>query len=204
MANPLPNTHTNATKTAILPTQTPFVCRATKYIWSEGEALMTHKQVLRDPHKRIRAYKIFTQSLISQFERRGIEPMVVDASRPSHSDTPISTHWMAWSDVDSAPVWGLFAEMDQSTVEPADNDRSRCIAWGDGPVLAWADEDPAALDQLRAALQTLPPWLRGGMVSMDAVFPVQIRLETPTARKSAAVRHSTEQASVMGRRASGG
>ena len=165
---------------------------------------MSHKQVLREPSKRLNAYKTFTQSLMNQFQRRGVEPVVIEATHALGSSAPITTRWFVWSDEGSAPVWALFIEMDQSAVEPADNDRSRCIAWGDGPVLAWADEDPAALDQLRAALQTLPPWLRGGMVSMDAVFPVQIRLETPTARKSAAVRHSTEQVSVTGRRASGG
>lgn len=193
------------------PTHTRFVTRGTRYVWSEGDALMTHKRVLRDPAKRARAFQLFAESLVPNFEKRGIQPTIVSVNPRASvaiEEAPTSTlRWMAWSDPndETAPIWALFADtVVGNEVALVDNDTSRCIAWGDGPVLAWADEDPTALGHLREALLQLPLWLRSGLHSMDAVFPVQIAVDFPSARQVPVSRQATEQASMPVRRVSQG
>jgi len=48
------------------------------------------------------------------------------------------------------------------------------LAWGDGPVMAWASDRPGAREVLREALRAVPDFLTGGLASADATLPVRI------------------------------
>ena len=65
------------------------------------------------------------------------------------------------------------------------NDGYVLAAWGDGPVIAWANELPAVRAVLREALTTLPAWLAGGVVSGDATLPLRIVPVTGDAGRAA-------------------
>ena len=51
---------------------------------------------------------------------------------------------------------------------------SDLVAWGDGPVLAWASDRPDARAILREALRALPVFLAAGLASADATLALRI------------------------------
>jgi hypothetical protein len=204
MVTPLANNKSTRHSSTALTTQHPFTANGVTYVWSEGPGLLTHRAVLRTPAKRERAYKLFVETLLPQFDRAQLKPLV----SPAKSKASLSARWLCWTDPKSEapPVWALVvdAATPDATHAIADNDTGRVVAWGDGPALAWADAEAVSLGVLRDALHEPPPWLVRGLASMDAEFPVQITVRPPFAKLPSRAQRAVESASMPVRRAGRG
>lgn len=144
------------------------------YRWYEGDGVVTDPGALRDAARRDGLGALFTRRVVPQVERRGARGLVYPAAVPKGM-TSGDARWVAWrAPGDPAPVWGLYLAAGRLESPEVTDDVFVLIAWGDGPVLAWADRRGAARAVLRAALRVPPPWLQEGMRSRDVTFPVRI------------------------------
>jgi hypothetical protein len=151
-----------------------FVADDRSYRWIEGNGAQV--RTLRHTLRREQLPELFARAVAPQMERRGAARASLPAAAPDGT-MATDVRWVAWS----APgerdvVWGLYAvarRLEARAQGPA-NDTLVLIAWGDGPVLAWADERAMAHHFLRSALRRPPPWLARGMCSGDPTFPVRV------------------------------
>lgn len=141
-----------------------FTAHGRVYRWFEGEPSS------RAEGARARAMEIFTRAVVPQLERR-------HAIKLTQSAAQGGARWVAWrAPGEAALVWALYAParvIDPRATEPA-NDTLALVAWGDGPVLAWAHEGVAARALVRAALHVPPSWLAEGFRSADPTLPVRV------------------------------
>ncbi|MBL8603295.1 MAG: hypothetical protein JNK72_15330 [Myxococcales bacterium] len=145
------------------------------YRWAEGVG-HARAEALRGRREALRA--AFEQTVLPGLVRRGAARKVV-VSSPKRGEPRV--WWALWqAPGDARPVWALYASSrcldvhTTATLGRAANDGAVLVAWGDGPVLAWASEREALRGLLRAALHALPSFLGDGLCSGDATFPVKI------------------------------
>lgn len=129
----------------------------------------------------------FYTAVLPELARRGAVHQVRGIGPRGGSSRAL---WSSWRlPGEARVVWALRVSTRQvrgAAGEPAPaNDGYVLAAWGDGPVLAWADERPAVRAVLREALAALPPWLRDGVVSGDATLPLRIVPVTGDAGRAA-------------------
>jgi hypothetical protein len=165
-----------------------FVSEGRAMVWREGSSLVPSRYREEGEAQRAEREAVFLRKLVPQAERRGI---VADKrpAAPAEGVAVEDARWVCWfrEGEDPAPLWALFAHSRALAGAPADNDTWRLVAWGDGPALAWASDEPAAQRCLRAALRVPPPWLAGGMASRDPSFPVRIERATERSEAGQAV-----------------
>jgi hypothetical protein len=184
----------------------PFVSEGRAWVWREGVELLPPRYRSMSDERRAALRALFLRKLVPQAEKRGIAAESFDAHTPQDLSSA-EVRWARWfrEGEDPAPMWALFAqsslfEPEHDLAQSAVNDTWCLVAWGDGPVLAWASDHTTALRILRAALQAPPPWLHGGMVSRDPAFAVRLERTAIEGRprKSTAKRRTerTEHAHV--------
>jgi hypothetical protein len=163
-----------------------FEVRGQAYRWLEGDA--AGARPLRHSLEHDELPEFFTRVLLPQLERRR-------ATKVAHPGTLVDgassadVQWFAWRDADARDVvWALYVtarRLDPRASAPA-NDTLVLVAWGDGPVLAWAHAASGARAVVREALRVPPPWLVAGVCSGDPTFPVRLEPRTPMAVDPAA------------------
>lgn len=111
----------------------------------------------------------FVHTLIPTLRARCVTPKTLSVK--GFGD-PAALHWCLWQTINSHSLWALYASAHYATHSPHPaNDSTRLVAWGDGPVLAWADTDPGLRRALHHALQHPPAFLSRGVVSTDPTLP---------------------------------
>lgn len=144
-----------------------FVARGVAYRWRV--APVTDAAALRDGARREDLARAFHRVVRPSVERR--KARVLELAVPAQDAG--RARWVAWTAPgEEVPVWGLYRA--RRGEAPAANDAWELIAWGDGPALAWADEEPSARALLCRALREPPVWLSAGMASRDPTFAVRI------------------------------
>lgn len=174
-----------------------FESQGRAWLWREGATVVgeRYRSVSESQRDELRA--LFLRKLVPQAEKRGIAADPCAAQAPS-GVASADVRWVRWfrEGEDPAPLWALFAQSRVLSSTDADNDTWNLVAWGDGPALAWASNDPIAQSCLRAALRAMPAWLSGGVLSRDPSFAVRIERASDASR--------TRRASTTRREASDG
>ncbi len=158
-----------------------FSTHGRRYVWHEGEHVQA-PGAARLADRRHALAAAFTATVLPGLERRGAEHRVVGAGPRGGL---ARAHWVVWrAPGDRHPVWALYVLTrrlgDRSLWETAAvnhrpaNDGALLVAWGDGPVMAWASDRPGCREVLREALRTVPDFLAGGLASADVTMPVRI------------------------------
>ncbi|MDP3275279.1 MAG: hypothetical protein Q8Q09_08810 [Deltaproteobacteria bacterium] len=157
-----------------------FVHNGRSYVLETAEGDAT-RRVLSRSHSEIES--MFLRKLVPQAERRAIA--AESLTLPTSEALPEELRWVRWHrpEESPAPIWGLFlrSEPALNPEESLDEDNSPAndtltlLAWGDGPVMAWARATPEAHALIVRALRTLPPWLMDGVVSVDPFFKTSVR-----------------------------
>lgn len=145
------------------------------YRWIEGPASL-HPRASSLLALRPRARSRFYTVVLRDLTHRGASRQVQGIGPRGGSSRALWSWWRAPGE--DRVVWALHVSTRQVRgVVPGGapaNDGYVLAAWGDGPVIAWADELPAVRAVLRDALATPPWWLRAGVVSADATLPLRI------------------------------
>lgn len=132
-----------------------------RYRWVEGA---THPSASRFRGRRGELRSLLTRSVIPSQQRRGAVHEQIPALDGGRA------WWVTWRCSGEAAVWALYC----ATAGESANDGARLAAWGDGPVIAWADEDAVIRGRLREALQRVPGFLAEGVCSADETFAVRL------------------------------
>ncbi len=158
-----------------------FSAHGRRYVWHEGDHVRA-PAAARLADRRPALGEAFARTVLPGLERRGAARRVLGAGPRGGLGR---AYWAVWqAPGDRQPVWALY----EPTRQPGDrarwevagvshrpaNDGALLVAWGDGPVLAWASDRPGAREALREALRTLPDFLEGGLASADASLPLRI------------------------------
>ncbi len=152
----------------------PFLTTS-QFRWIEGPSAL-HPRAVTLASRRAQVRQSFYTAVLPDLARREVRRRVQGIGVRGGSSRAI---WSSWQVPGGDQVlWALQVSTRQvpGAVEgkaPA-NDGYVLAAWGDGPVIAWADERPAVRAVLREALATLPSWLGAGVVSGDATLPLRI------------------------------
>jgi len=145
------------------------------WLWREGASVIDarYRSVSEQVREQLRS--LFLRKLVVAAEKRGITAESFAAATPPGM-AAADVRWMRWhrEGEGSAPLWALFVQSRVLSCTEADNDTWMLVAWGDGPVLAWASNEAGAQACLRAALHAPPTWLHQGMASRDPAFCVRI------------------------------
>lgn len=160
-----------------------FESQGRAWLWREGATVVSERYRSVSDAQRDELRALFSRKLVPQAEKRGI------TAEPSAAQAPAGVasadvRWVRWfrEGEDPAPLWALFAQSRVLSSTDADNDTWNLVAWGDGPALAWASNDPIAQSCLRAALRAMPAWLSGGLLSRDPSFAVRIERASDATR----------------------
>lgn len=158
-------------------THETFAIGQRHYRWEEGDSARSARaEALRGRRDALRV--AFVQTVVPGLGRRGAATKTVPVGPRRAVPRAYWTTWTAPGD--ARPVWALYASTrclsaeSVATLGRAANDGAVLVAWGDGPVLAWASERPELRMVLRQALRSLPGFLGEGLCSGDATFPVKI------------------------------
>jgi hypothetical protein len=156
------------------------------WLWREGPSLLPPKYRSVTDADRDALESVFSRKLVPQAEKRGIAGELFTARAPD-GVLRADVRWVRWQhpEQDPSPLWGLFVQSHALGDPVASNDAWKVVAWGDGPALAWASDEPRARDFLRSALRAPPPWLRAGMASREPGFPVRIERDQPRGHRRA-------------------
>lgn len=156
------------------------------YRWIEGAAGL-HPRAVALASRRALVRERFYTAVLPDLARRNVARQVRGIGVRGGSSRAI---WSSWKiPGEERVLWALQVSTRQvrgavGGKSPA-NDGYVLAAWGDGPVIAWANELPAVRAVLREALATLPPWLSAGVVSGDATLPLRIVAVTGDAGRAA-------------------
>ena len=145
------------------------------YRWIEGPPGL-HPRAVAVASRRALVRERFYTAVLPDLARRGVPRQVRGIGVRGGSSRAI---WSSWKmPGEERVLWALQVSTRQvrgatGHRTPA-NDGYVLAAWGDGPVIAWANDLPVVREVLREALATLPTWLCGGVVSGDATLPLRI------------------------------
>lgn len=156
------------------------------YRWIEGSAGLHPRSVALASRRPLLRERFYT-AVLPDLARRGAARQVLGIGVRGGSSRAIWSSWkvpgeerVLWAlQVSTRQVRGAAGER-----APA-NDGYVLAAWGDGPVIAWANDLPPVRAVLREALSSLPPWLSEGVVSADATLPLRIVRLTGDAGRAA-------------------
>jgi len=159
---------------------------APRHRWIEGPAGL-HPRAAALASQRPLLRERFYTAVLPDLARRGVARQVRGIGVRGGSSRAI---WSSWKvPGEDRVLWALQVSTRQvrgatGGRAPA-NDGYVLAAWGDGPVIAWANDLPAVRAVLREALATLPSWLSAGVVSADATLPLRIVALTADAGRAA-------------------
>jgi hypothetical protein len=158
----------------------------TRYRWIEGDAAL-HPGAAALASRRPLLRERFYTAVLPDLSRRGVTRQVHGMGPRGSSSRAIWSSWRVPNE--DRVLWALQVSTRQvrgatGGRAPA-NDGYVLAAWGDGPVIAWANDLPAVRAVLREALATPPAWLRAGAVSADATLPLRIVPVTGDAARAA-------------------
>lgn len=156
------------------------------YRWIEG-APGLHPRAVALASRRSLVRERFYTVVLPDLARRGVRRQVRGIGVRGGSSRAI---WSSWQmPGEDRVLWALQVSTRQvrgaAGAQGPANDGYVLAAWGDGPVIAWANDVPAVRAVLRDALSALPGWLAGGVVSGDATLPLRIVPVTADAARAA-------------------
>ena len=169
-------TTVKATAPSTRPIVREFGAPSGRYRWTEGAPNGTDTLALRSDASRAHLAARLRQEIVPELEQRGARGLVFRAA-PSAGVSARDVRWVVWrTQRGDGSVWALYlaSRCLAPAGDSAANDAFVLAAWGEGQVLAWADEREGARSALRAALSVPPPWLKQGFRSHDETFPVRI------------------------------
>lgn len=156
------------------------------YRWIEGP-LGLHPRAVALASQRSLVRERYYTAVLPDLARRGARRHAQGIGARGGSSRAIWSSWRAPGD--ERVVWALHVSTRQvrgATDGPGPaNDGYVLAAWGDGPVIAWANDLPAVRAVLREALATPPAWLAAGVVSGDATLPLRVVPVTGDAGRAA-------------------
>ena len=167
-------------------TATQALSPTARHRWIEGP-LGLHPRAVALASRRSLVRERFYTAVLPDLARRGVRRQVQGIGVRGGSSRAI---WSSWrTPGEERVLWALQVSTRQvrgaaGAKAPA-NDGYVLAAWGDGPVIAWANDLPAVRAVLREALATLPGWLDDGVVSGDATLPLRIVPVTGDAGRAA-------------------
>lgn len=148
---------------------------AARLCWIEGAAALHPRAVALAPRRALLRERFYT-AVLPDLARREVRRRVQGIGVRGGSSRAVWSSWRVPGE--DRVLWALQVSTQQVRgVAPGRapaNDGYVLAAWGDGPVLAWADDRPAVRAVLREALTNPPEWLREGMVSGDATLPLRL------------------------------
>ncbi len=152
----------------------PFLTTS-QFRWIEGAAGL-HPRAVALASQRSLVRERFYTAVLPDLARREVRRHIQGIGVRGGSSRAIWSSWRVPGE--DRVLWALQVSTRQvpGAIEgraPA-NDGYVLAAWGDGPVIAWANDRPAVRAVLREALATLPSWLSAGVVSGDATLPLRI------------------------------
>jgi hypothetical protein len=158
----------------------------TRYRFIEGDAAL-HPGAAALASRRPLVRERFYTAVLPDLARRGVVRQVHGMGPRGGSSRAIWSSWRVPGE--DRVIWALQVSTRQvrgatGGRAPA-NDGYVLAAWGDGPVIAWANDLPAVRAVLREALLTPPAWLRAGAVSGDATLPLRLVPVTADAARAA-------------------
>ncbi|MDB4932735.1 MAG: hypothetical protein JWM10_5219, partial [Myxococcaceae bacterium] len=134
---------------------------ATHYRWIEGEAAL-HPSAAALASRRPLVRERFYTVVLPDLAHRGVARQVHGMGPRGASSRAIWSSWRVPGE--DRVLWALQVSTRQvrgaTGGRPPANDGYVLAAWGDGPVIAWANDLPAVRAVLREALATPPAWLR--------------------------------------------
>ncbi len=153
------------------PLRQDFILNGRRYRWVEGAL---HPAAARFRGRRQELGGMLGHTVVPALIRRGAVRGQLKATDDGRA------WWVTWRREGDAPVWALYVSTRglsrAATLTRAmpSNDGALLAAWGDGPVLAWASEEPALRARLREALRNVPGFLSEGVCSADETFAVRV------------------------------
>ena len=156
------------------------------YRWIEGSAGQHPRAVALASRRPLLRERFYT-AVLPDLARRGAARQVRGIGVRGGSSRAI---WSSWKvPGEERVIWALQVSTRQvrgaaGERAPA-NDGYVLAAWGDGPVIAWANDLPSVRAVLREALSALPPWLSEGVASADTTLPLRIVRLTGDAGRAA-------------------
>jgi hypothetical protein len=173
-------------RSVLMNTATQPLQSTVRYRWIEGPAGL-HPRAAALASQRPLLRERFYTAVLPDLAHRGVARQVRGIGVRGGSSRAI---WSSWKvPGEERVLWALQVSTRQVRGAtgghgPA-NDGYVLAAWGDGPVIAWANDLPAVRAVLREALATLPSWLSAGVVSADATLPLRIVALTGDAGRAA-------------------
>lgn len=158
-----------------------FSTHGRRYVWHEGDHVRP-PAAERLTARRAALGEAFARAVLPGLTRRGARRRVLGAGPRGGLRRAF---WVVWqAPGDRQPVWALYEPTrrpgdgvrwdDPAATPRSANDGALLVAWGDGPVLAWASDRPEARATLREALRALPDFLAAGLASADASLALRI------------------------------